>query len=588
MALINDITKLGRLLVRQKIINTELLNRLENAARKEIQNRKKHENKKEKVSALRIIESLKLQIGKNRRLDEKTVLQGVAKEYNLEFKKLDPLELDADIVTGTIPKPFALKHLVVPLYRNGRTLTVAVTDPEQRDALEQINMVSGMELRLVIATQTDIENTITQFFSFSSSVKLAEKDVIGGITDMGNLEQLAHIKSEDEISSTDKHIQNAVDSLLRDALAMRSSDIHIEPKRNETMVRNRIDGVLMETHKIPKVVHKAVISRIKLLSRLDISEKRRPQDGRFKVTNRERETEMRVSILPVAFGEKVVIRIFDYKTAFKDLGQLGFYPEELTVYKSFLKKPHGIVLVTGPTGSGKTSTLYSSLKYLNSTEKNIVTIEDPIEMVVPDFNQVGIQRSIDLTFASALRSILRQDPDVIMIGEIRDSETAENAVHAALTGHLVISTLHTNDTVSSLTRLFDLGIEPYLIKTSLIGILSQRLVRVICDNCKKPFHYPKEALTAAGVKDVSKLRLHMGTGCEKCRLTGYYGRKGVHELLEITEEVRNHIDGKTPEEELRRFARKAGMKTIQENALRVFTDGETTLEEILKLRSNLF
>ncbi len=587
MSLTDNVMKLGNILLRQKVINEEQLALLENEKNKKERQRKKYGNKgiagQEPNNAIKIIEKLKLNAGKNRKLDETVIMRAVAKEYNLEFRKLDPLELDADVVTDTIPMPFAMKHLTVPLYEANGSLTIALTDPEEKDALDKIKMVSGMKIDLVISTRTDIEKIINQFFSFSKTMQQAEDDVTGLSVDLGNLEQLAHIRSEAEVSSTDKHIQNAVDSLFRDALNIRSSDIHIEPKRGETIVRNRIDGMLIDTYRFPKAVHSAIVSRIKLLARMDISEKRRPQDGRIKISHNEKEVEMRVSVLPVAFGEKVVVRIFDYEMAYRDLDSLGFPARELSRYKTLLKKPYGVVLVTGPTGSGKTSTLYSSLKFLSSAEKNIVTIEDPIEMVVPEFNQLGVQPSIELTFAHALRAILRQDPDIIMIGEIRDPETAENAVQAALTGHMVISTLHTNDTVSSLTRLYDLGIDPFLMKTALNGILSQRLIRVVCNDCKKPANYPEEALTAVGIKSDSGLKFFKGTGCEKCRKTGYYGRTGIHELLEMTDNIRALIDGKTEEETIRAKAIKAGMTTLQQNAAKLLIKGETTLEELLRL-----
>ncbi len=586
MLLINDLKRLGDILVKQTVIESEQLHRLEQTVLKTWKRGGKLKNR-EAVPAYHLIQSLSATGDRNGKLSPETVMRAVAKHYNLEFKKLDPLEMDAKVVTGTIPKPFALKNMMVPLFKQDDKLVVAVTDPERKEAIEQIRMVSNSEVEMIIATKEDVETTINSFFSFSRAIRQAEENVTGTGMDLGNLEQLAHIKSEADISSTDRNIQNAVDTLLRDAMTLRSSDIHIEPKRDETVVRNRIDGVLAQTHKFPKVVHSAITSRIKLLARMNISEKRRPQDGRIKVQQDDKETEMRVSVMPVAFGEKVVIRIFDNETAFNDLDELGFFKEELDLYKNFLGRPHGMALVTGPTGSGKTTTLYSSMKYLNSPDKNLVTVEDPIEMVVPEFNQVGVQNAIEMTFAVALRAILRQDPDIIMIGEIRDTETAEIAVKAALTGHLVLSTLHTNDTASSLTRLLDLGIEPYLIKTSLIGVLAQRLVRVICDECKTPHEYDSEVLSSAGISPAPDLKLFKGKGCDKCRKTGYYGRKGVHEILEISGEVREMIAVAVSEDAIKRTAERAGIKTIQENAVRLFLKGDTTMEEILKLQSKL-
>ena len=593
MTLINNLERVAALLYRQEVIDLGQLKKIRESSQRPPSPQKRRSRpgqarpavKKEKSSAIQKIEALKIKIGKGKELDEESIMRAVAGEYGLDYKKIDPLELDSDLVAGTLPKPFALKHYIVPLYRNGSALTVAVVDPEENEAIEQVRMVTGLDVQRVVSSCTDIEKVIKQFYGFRSSVKMAEMDVSDKWGAIGNLEQLSELKTEDEISSSDKHIQTAVEFLLKDALMQRASDVHIEPKRTETVIRMRIDGVLMNTQKIPKVVHSAFISRIKLLARLDISEKRRPQDGRIKVQQEGKEVEMRVSVLPVAFGEKVVIRLFDAEMAFRTLGELGFFPEEIERYQRFLTKPHGIILVTGPTGSGKTSTLYSSLHRVASPEKNVVTIEDPIEMVVPEFNQVGVQPNIDVTFASALRSVLRQDPDIIMIGEIRDKETAVNAVQAALTGHLVFSTLHTNDTVSSIARLYDIGIEPYQISSALIGVVAQRLLRVICTGCKTQIRPTARELAEIGQKQPGKVRFYSGKGCERCRFTGYYGRTGVHEIMEINEGIRKLIDGKQTRDRIKTEARKSGMKFLWENAVRKVTDGVTTLEEARRIFS---
>ncbi|GMT42132.1 MAG: type II secretion system protein E [bacterium] len=595
MPLLYNLERVAALLYRQSIINLEQLQEIRSASdrqkpgstqkgRSGVKPRPVARN--DKKSAVEIIESLKINLANDEQLDEDTIMRAIANEYHLSFKKLDPLELDADIVTNTVPKPFALKHFVLPLYSNGESLTVAVVDPEEKEAVEQVKMVSGYEIQRVICMLSDIKKTINQFYGFHTSVKKAEMDVTSAWSAIGNLEQLSQLKSEEEISSTDQHIQSAVEFILKDGLMQRASDIHIEPKREQTIVRMRLDGVLVDTQKMPQVVHNAIVSRIKLLARLDISEKRRPQDGRIKVQSSGKEVEMRVSTMPVAFGEKVVIRIFDPEMASRDLEQLGFFPEELARYKRFLDKSYGMILVTGPTGSGKTSTLYSSLQYVHTSEKNIMTIEDPIEMVVPQYNQIGVQPNIELTFGSALRSILRQDPDVIMIGEIRDRETAENAIQAALTGHLVLSTLHTNDTVSSLTRLYDIGIDSYLVKSSLLGVVAQRLVRVICGKCKTAAEYPADELAGLGIANVENADFQKGAGCEHCRFTGYYGRMGVHEVLEINDAVRKYIGGKTSNDEIKLNAKKAGMKTLWENAMKNVVMGITTLEEALRVFSD--
>ncbi len=595
MPILNDFEKLTSLLYRQEIITLKQRELIRENGAADSKGRKRKpwrqraaSDKREKQyqAPLDLIESLKLDLGDGKILDEEAMMRAVAKEYKLVFKKLDPLELDTEVVANTIPKPFALKNVVVPLYRNGDVLTVAITDPEDAETIDQIKMVTGMKVDKVLSTRSDIKKIINQVFGFETTLKRAEEDASTSVAEIGNLEQLSHLKSEDTISSTDRHVQGAVDFILNYALSHRASDIHMEPKREETHIRMRIDGVLMETHKIPKSVHTHLLSRIKLLSRMDISEKRRPQDGRMKIKSDDQEVEMRVSVMPVAFGEKAVIRIFDPEMAFRELSELGFYTQDLDRYKSFLSKPFGMILVTGPTGSGKTSTLYSSLKYIAAPEKNIVTVEDPIEMVIPEYNQVGVQNAIDVTFASALRSILRQDPDIIMIGEIRDKETAENSVHAALTGHLLLSTMHTNDTVSSLTRLYDIGLEPYLVKSSLIGLAAQRLLRVVCGDCATDAKYSDGELRGVGIGKTSGLKMKKGKGCEKCRQTGYFGRTGVHEVLEVANDVREMIDGTTPNETIMKAARKAGTKILRENALKKMAEGITTLEEVLRLQSD--
>lgn len=592
MALLSNLERVAALLYRRSVINLEQLQEIRSSSNNHQHSghkKKKRPNAPEQGkngSAVATIESLKMEIGDGRALDEKTIMRAIADEYNLAFKKLDPLELDADLVTSTVPKPFALKHCVLPLFRNGETITVAIVDPEEKEALEQVKMVSGYEIQLVVSTRGDIEKIIKQFYGFQTSVKKAEMDVTSSWPAIGNLEQLSQFKSEEEISSTNHHIQNAVEFIIKEGFSQRASDIHIEPRREQTVIRMRIDGALLDTQKMPHVVHSAMVARIKLLARLDISEKRMPQDGRIKAQNNGAEVEMRVSTMPVAFGEKVVIRIFDPEMSSRSLEQLGFFPEDMEVYKRFLEKNHGIILATGPTGSGKTSTLYASLQHVYSPEKNIVTIEDPIEMVVPLYNQIGVQPNIELTFARALRSVLRQDPDIIMIGEIRDRETAENAIQAALTGHLVFSTLHTNDSVSALTRLYDIGVEPYLVKSSLIGVVAQRLLRVICPKCKVAAEYAPEELAGMGIKNADGANFQKGAGCEHCRFTGYYGRAGVHELLEINGDIKKLINGKTSNEEIKLCAKKNGMITLGENAARKMMDGITTLEEAIKISSD--
>jgi general secretion pathway protein E len=380
-----------------------------------------------------------------------------------------------------------------------------------------------------------------------------------------------------------------VNHLLSYAFDQRASDVHIEPKRETSLVRMRIDGVLHTVYKLPRSVHSAIVSRIKNMSRLDMAEKRKPQDGRIKMDKAGVEAEIRVSMVPVAFGEKVVMRIMDPEVLFQDLEGLGFTAKDLEIYKGFISMPHGIVLVCGPTGSGKSTTLYSTLRGLSSPEINIVTVEDPIEMVHESFNQIAVQPVVGITFGNILRNILRQDPDIIMIGEMRDLDTAENAVQAALTGHLVLSTLHTNDAPSAITRLLDLGIPSFLIQATLIGVVAQRLVRRICPQCKEPFFMDGEALRSMGLHTGGEgassrsVELSRGRGCVRCRGTGYRGREGVFEVLPFTESMKSITTQHAELSAIQALSRKEGMVTLRENALLKLLEGKTTYQEVLRV-----
>jgi general secretion pathway protein E len=404
--------------------------------------------------------------------------------------------------------------------------------------------------------------------------------------DIGNLEQYVKLKSAEELPPTDHHIVNAVNHLLIYAFDQKASDIHIEPKRDELEVRMRIDGVLHTVYKLPKKVHNAIVSRIKALSRLDMAEKRRPQDGRIKTDKGGVEAEIRISTVPVAFGEKVVMRVMDPEMLFQDLKGLGFRGADLNRFNPFISMPHGIVLVCGPTGSGKSTTLYSALRYLSSPEINIMTVEDPIEMINEEFNQIAVQPALDITFATIIRTILRQDPDIIMIGEMRDLETAASAVQAALTGHLVLSTLHTNDAPSVITRLLDLGIPAFMIQATLVGVLGQRLVRVICNYCKESFEIDTAELGAMSLELGQKsrlIKLHRGIGCVRCRGTGYRGRTGIFEVLPYTDSLKDLTTSTTDITKLTLRARKEGMITLRENAIKKMLAGKTTYQEVLRV-----
>ncbi|MEE9436419.1 MAG: GspE/PulE family protein, partial [Candidatus Adiutricales bacterium] len=521
-------------------------------------------------------------------LTEDVIMKAVADDCGLEFRKIDPLELDLNVVTKNLPRSFALKHLVVPVDLKDGTLEVAIYDPFDQAVLEDIRRVSQYNIQPVISTKTDIRKLISEFYGFKSSIVGAEDQFSDLGVDLGNLEQYVRLRPTEEIQATDQHIKNAVDYLFGYAFEQDASDIHIEPKRNETLIRLRIDGMLHNVYRLPKTIHTALISRIKTLARLDIAEKRRPQDGRIKVGRQSQEIEIRVSTLPVAFGEKAVLRILNPDVLFQDLGNLGLTPPDLLKYEEFISSPHGIILVTGPTGSGKSTTLYSTLRHIGSPEKNITTIEDPIEMVFEDFNQIAVQPQVGITFGNILRNILRQDPDIIMIGELRDKETAEHAVQAALTGHLVLSTLHTNDAPSAVTRLIDLGIEPFLITSTLIGSVAQRLMRRICIHCKEDFHDGQDKIMDVGldVKTKGKLKLSRGRGCTRCRGTGYLGRQAVFEIMPFSEKLRQFTLTDREVGALREAARSEGMTMLRDNAIKIMLSGQTTYQEVLRVTAD--
>jgi len=538
--------------------------------------------------------NLKIPGKKNSLLTEDIIMRAVSRALHIPFKKLDPLELDMDIVTKTISRSFAINHLILPFGLNNGILEVVTYHPDNEGVLEDIERVNQVKVQPYLGTRTDIKKILAEFFGFQHSITAAENQFSapgsGSTVDVGNLEQYVKLSSGQELSSSDQHIKSAVNHLFQYALEQRASDIHVEPKRDICLIRYRIDGVLHTIYKLPKAVHAAITSRIKALARLDIAEKRRPQDGRIKVGRQGgTDAELRVSTVPVAFGEKTVMRILDPDVIFQDLNGLGFSRRDRVVYNSFMTAPHGIVLVTGPTGSGKSTTLYSTLKKISSPETNIITVEDPVEMVYEEFNQIAVQSQIDVTFSAILRNILRQDPDIIMIGEIRDLDTATHAVQAALTGHLVFSTLHTNDAVSSIIRLEDLGLEPFLIGSTMLGALAQRLVRKICSHCIESYEVEIVDLQKMGfpVSGQGKLELKRGKGCKECRGTGYSGRLGIFEIFPMSDKIKKLVMKKATDAELRRVAVREGMTTLREDAWQKVRSGLTTVEEALRVTGEM-
>ena len=538
------------------------------------------------VSMIDIIESLKITSPKSsgKIITAEIIMMAVAKHLMLPFLKIDPLKLDYEIVTQIISRPYAIKHQIVPIALSDNTLTVATADPFDKEAIDWIERVTGYKIEVAVTTKTDIMKIITEFYGFKSAITSAGKDV-DTQTDLGNLEQYVKLKSITELEATDQHIVNAVEYLLHYAYSSKASDIHIEPKRDFSLIRFRIDGILHNIHKIPKAVHAPIISRIKMLARMDITEKRRPQDGRIKTAHEGKEVELRISSIPVAFGEKVVMRIFDPVILMQNVEELGILDKDMQQIKSFIANTNGIILVTGPTGSGKTTTLYSLLKVLSTSEVNVFTIEDPIEMVYEGFNQTAVHPQIDFTFANCLKMLLRQDPDIIMVGEIRDLETAENAIQAALTGHLVLSTLHTNDAPGAITRLIDLGVEPFLISATLLGVIAQRLVRKVCPNCKEEYNLTKDEcyILKVDYEKVKNYKVSLGRGCDICRGTGYLGRTGVFEVMEMTEKVREEVHEKASPLSIKKISIGQGMNTLRENAIKKLLKGITTVDEVIRV-----
>ena len=523
--------------------------------------------------------------GSGTRIDDFLIARLIAEDAHLHFFKIDPLKLDVEMIESKISRPFARKHKMIPVAVRDGKLIVAVVNPFDTVGVDTFRQMVKQEIELVVASESDIVGVITEQYGFRASVTKAQRDLGRGAIDLSNLEQYVKLKSGQDIETSDAHIVNAVDFLLQHAYESRASDIHIEPKRDFAFIRFRIDGVLHEIQKVPKLVNLAITSRLKTMCRMDIAEKRRPQDGRIKTEYDGKEIELRVSTLPVAFGEKVVMRIFDPDVMLRTISGLGFYEDELKIFHEWIERPHGIILVTGPTGSGKTVTLYSALKTLSGPEINITTIEDPIEMVHEEFNQTSVQSKIGITFAAALRTILRQDPDIIMVGEIRDQETAENAVQAALTGHLVFSTLHTNDAATSVTRLIDLGIQPFLISSTLIGTMAQRLVRKICDDCKRnrPLTVEEAGMLNLQAPAGKRIIVKEGAGCIRCRNTGYFGRTGIFEILPIDNAIRDLVDRSEDFLKIKDMAIKRGMRTLRQSALRKLAEGITTFEEVVRV-----
>ncbi len=517
-------------------------------------------------------------------LDIETMTQWLAVRAGLHYLRIDPLKVDVGKVADSMSAVYAERHKVLPVQVTSSEVVIATSEPFVTDWMPEVERQAKRTVRLVVANPVDIAKFTVEFFALAKSVKLALK--AGGNSGASSFEQLVELgKTNKQLDANDQGVVQVVDWLWQYAFDQRASDIHLEPRREQGVIRFRIDGVLHPVYQLPMGVLNAMTARIKLLGRMDVVEKRRPQDGRIKTRNpRGDEIEMRLSTLPTAFGEKMVMRIFDPDTTVKDLDALGFSQHDAERWEQLVKRPYGIILVTGPTGSGKTTTLYSTLKRLATEAVNVSTIEDPIEMIEPSFNQTQVQAHLDFDFPEGLRALMRQDPDIIMVGEIRDLQTADMAVQAALTGHLVFSTLHTNDAPSAVSRLMELGVPSYLINATLLGVLAQRLVRTLCVNCKvKDDDGSREAL-AELVKPwqiSGSYRPYKPVGCVDCRMTGFRGRLGLYELLSVTEAYKDKVNKEPSMDMLRRQAVSDGMRPLRlAGALKV-AEGLTTIEEVL-------
>ena len=512
----------------------------------------------------------------------------LAKRVGLEYKHIDPLKIDFSAVTEIMSSGYATRFRILPVGVTSKEVVIAVCEPYVRDWEKELQRITKLDIRRVIANPQDIERYQVEFYNLAKSVKGATRTA-AGVSGLSNFEQLVELGANKQYDANDAHIVKVVDWLWSYAFEQRASDIHVEPRREFGIVRFRIDGVLHQVYQIPPSVLAAMTSRIKILARMDVVEKRRPQDGRIKTRTLDgEEIELRLSTLPTAFGEKLVMRIFDPEVLVRDFKELGFSEEDHQRWKEMTEKPNGIVLVTGPTGSGKTTTLYSTLKQLATPEVNVCTVEDPIEMVEGSFNQMQVQPAIELGFAEGLRALMRQDPDIIMVGEIRDLETAEMAVQAALTGHLVLSTLHTNDAPSAVTRLLELGIAPYLLVATLNGVMAQRLVRILCPHCKQKVEVNRaEDLRAwnalvAPWKASAPSAVYKQVGCLECRMTGFSGRVGIYETLLCSPAIQEVIGAGADLGRIREQALRDGMKALRISGAMKVAAGLTTVEEVLK------
>ena len=511
----------------------------------------------------------------------------LAEQSELERYHFDPLKMDVTSCTSIVSYAYASRFGILPVEVTDSEVVIAVTDPYKQEWMDELDRIVNKPIRTVLANPQELKSYQVEFYSVSKAMEGAGNKNLGELpSGVQNLEQLIELGKTGKVDAEDQHIVSIVDWLMQYAFNQRASDIHIEPRREQGNVRFRIDGVMHQVYEIPANITAAVISRIKIMGRLDVAEKRKPQDGRIKTLSPDgAEIELRLSSMPTAFGEKLVLRIFDPEVLVKNFAALGLEKKESEIWHDMISRPYGIILVTGPTGSGKTTTLYTSLKHLATPEVNVCTIEDPIELVEPSFNQMQVQHNIDLDFATGVKTLLRQDPDIIMVGEIRDRETAEMAVQAALTGHLVLSTLHTNDAPSAIARLAEVGVPPYLISATLIGVVAQRLVRTLCPHCKHESEFEMldwQALISPWTTSPPE-KIAAAEGCLECRQTGFIGRVGIYEMMPLGDSLKQAIAENFDLVKFRKLAIRQGMKPLNLAGAQKVARGITTIEEVLKV-----
>ncbi len=516
-----------------------------------------------------------------------SVTRLIAEACGMAYFRIDPLKINVEAVTALVSQAYATRFKFLPVIVDEREITIATAEPFANEWESELSRILKRTITRVIANPRDVERYLREFYGVSRSITGASnKSSLAERSLTNNFEQLTELGTVGEPDANDRHIVHLVDWLLQYAFEQRASDIHVEPRREQSNIRFRIDGVLHLIHQLPTTVIGAITSRIKSLGRLDVADKRRPQDGRMRTrTPSGQEIELRLSTMPTTFGEKLVLRIFDPEKLTQPFENLGFNQHDMALWNAVVVQPHGVILVTGPTGSGKTTTLYSALKRIARPEVNVCTIEDPIEMVEPQFNQMQVQASVDIDFAAGVRTLMRQDPDIIMIGEIRDRETADVAIQAALTGHLVLSTLHTNDAPSAVTRLMDIGVQPFLIGATLLGVVAQRLVRTLCPHCRKPGTLNADAWEALIRPHRVKLptSVMMPQGCDECRHTGFRGREGIYEIMRLTAEHSSLIRPQMQTADLRKVALRQGMRPLRLSGAIKVAEGKTTLEEVMSV-----